>query len=500
MNIAPEQHNLAALTAPWANSRRLAGHLPVSGISTDSRRIRPGDVFIAIKGFQQDGHQFIAEAVEAGAVAIVYQDPSFRDAIPEGISAVLVDNSRRAAAHLAAEFWGHPSHSLTLVGATGTNGKTTVAYMMDSIWRAGGASTGLLTTPARMIAGRELPADRTTPDAVQLQKLLAQMRQEEVSHVCLEVSSHGLALDRTWLCKFDGAIFTNLTQDHLDFHHNLEDYFAAKLRLFTDYAELAAPEKSMVGAINIDDAAGQRITQQAKCQVVSYGVNNQAEVTASEVRIEADGIDFKLHLPEDQIVPVSLPLTGSFNLYNALGAAACAWGMGIGTEQIAAGLAQLQTVPGRFERVDEGQDFTVIVDYAHTPDALDNVLSAARSLHPERLLCVFGCGGDRDRSKRLLMGKIGTEQADFAIITSDNPRSEDPSAIIEEIAAGAEGNNYTIQPDRRQAIYEAVSQARSGDIVVIAGKGHETYQIFADRRVPFDDRQVAREALRETLG
>lgn len=494
------QTDLAELTAQWADSRRLAGGPQVTGIATDSRQVSAGNVFVAIKGYQHDGHQFITEAIDRGAVAVAYQNPDFAGVIPVDVSAIAVDNSRRAAACLAADFWGHPSRFLKLVGVTGTNGKTTVAYMVDSIWQAGGATTGLITTPARVVAGCSRPAGRTTPDAVELQPLLVQMLQEGVSHVSLEVSSHGLQLDRTWLCKFNGVIFTNLTQDHLDFHADWDEYFAAKLRLFTDYAEIAAPEKSLVAAVNTDDAAGQRIQQEAKCTVITYGLHNQAAVTATDAEIDLSGIHFRLHLPEGSVVPVTLALTGDFNLYNALAAAACAWGMGIGAGQIATGLADLRSVPGRFERIDEGQKFTVIVDYAHTPDALDNVLGTARALGPSRLLCVFGCGGDRDRSKRPLMGQIATSQADFTIITSDNPRSEELMAIIDEITSGVASKDYIVEPDRRQAILEGISRCQAGDILIIAGKGHETYQEFATYQVPFDDREVARQALHEALG
>ena len=493
----PCQTDLAQLTARWADSRRLVGCPQVTGLATDSRRVSGGNVFVAIKGYRHDGHQFITEAIDRGAVAVAYQNPDFAGVIPAEVSAITVDDSRRAAAYLAADFWGHPSRFLKLVGVTGTNGKTTVAYMMDSIWRVGGATTGLITTPARVVAGCNLPIGCTTPDAVELQQLLAQMLQEGVSHVSMEVSSHGLQLDRTWLCKFDGTIFTNLTQDHLDFHTDWDEYFAAKLRLFTDYAELAAPDKSLVAAVNTDDAAGRRVQQEAKCTVITYGLHNQAAVMATDAEIDLSGIHFRLHLPEGLVVPVTLALTGDFNLYNALAAAACAWGMGIDAEQIATGLADLRSVPGRFEHIDEGQDFTVIVDYAHTPDALGNVLGTARALGPSRLLCVFGCGGDRDRSKRPLMGQIATSRANFTIITSDNPRSEEPMAIIDEITSAVTGNNYMVEPDRRQAILEGVNRCGAGDILIIAGKGHETYQEFADYQVPCDDREVARQALRK---
>ncbi len=500
MNTRPtRQTDLAELTAQWADSRRLAHCREVTGIATDSRQVNPGNVFVAIKGYQHDGHQFITEAIERGAVAVAYQDPDFAGLIPSDVSAIAVDDSRRAAAYLAADFWEHPSRFLKLVGITGTNGKTTVAYMIDSIFRAGGATTGLITTLARVVDDRNVPAARTTPGAVELQGLLAQMLQEGIGYVSMEVSSHGLYLDRTWLCKFNALIFTNLTQDHLDFHAAWDEYFAAKLRLFTDYPRMAAPEKSPIAAVNIDDPAGQRIKQEAKCRVITYGLGEPAMVTATDAEIGSSGISFRLHLPEGVELPITLGLTGNFNLYNALAAAACAWGMGIGPEQIATGLADMKSVPGRFECIDEGQDFTVIVDYAHTPDALDNVLSVARDLGPSRLLCVFGCGGDRDHTKRPMMGEIAAAKADFAIITSDNPRHEEPMNIIDQITSGATGENYAIQADRRKAIYEAISRCSAGDILIIAGKGHETYQEFADCRVPFDDREVARQALREML-
>jgi len=312
----------------------------------------------------------------------------------------------------------------------------------------------------------------------------------------MEVSSHGLAQQRVWMCKFDAAIFTNLTQDHLDFHADLDSYFAVKLRLFTDYAQSAEPNKAMVAAINIDDAFGERIIRQKiPARTVTYGLDETAQVSASRIRVGTSGIDFMLTLPEHKPTAVKLNLLGSFNLYNALAAAACGWGLGIEPEAIVAGLEQIEGVPGRFERVDEGQDFTVIVDYAHTPDALENVLKAARKLAPARLLCVFGCGGDRDTGKRPQMGQIATSLCDYTVITSDNPRSEGPEAIIDQIKAGAVGDSYIVQPDRRRAIFMAVQRCQPGDILVIAGKGHETYQIIGDQRAPFDDREVAREAI-----
>ncbi len=487
--------SLDNLTRDWRQSRRLVSCGPVTGVATDSRQVQPGHLFVAIEGYSADGHDFIPEAIARGATAVVYQDDHDASAVPDDVSAIGVLDSRRAAAEIAADFWGDPSNNLTLVGVTGTNGKTTTAFLVDSIFQASGASTGLLSTPARFIAGAQLTADRTTPDSVELQGLLAEMRAAGVTHVVLEVSSHGLALDRTWMCKFDAAIFTNLSQDHLDFHANLEEYYAAKLRLFTDYPELGKPHKSTRSVVNIDDPAGVRICEQTRADLVTYGLGEAAMVTASDSQVTPTGLQFRLVLPEASPVPVRLRLVGGFNLHNALAAAACGWGLGIATGQIVAGLEQLSAVPGRFERIDKGQDFTVIVDYAHTPDALENVLESARALQADRLICVFGCGGDRDRGKRPEMGRIATALADFTIITSDNPRSEVPYVIIDEIVAGATGDTYSVEADRRQAIFTAVEQCRPGDILVIAGKGHESYQIIGDKTIPFDDREVVREAL-----
>jgi len=495
-----KQKSIDNLTGCWAQTRRLAADEPITGVTTDSRRVEPGSLFVAVEGYAADGHDFIAEAIQRGARAIVFEKESYAHLIADEVSAVRVADSRRAAAQIAAQYWDYPSDDLVLVGITGTNGKTTTAFLADSIFRAAGASTGLLSTPGRFICGRQLEAKLTTPSSTELQELLAQMREAGATHVTMEVSSHGLAQQRTWMCKFDGAIFTNLTQDHLDFHTDLDDYFGAKLRLFTDYVELAEPNKAMVAAINIDDAFGQRIIQQTPAQTVTYGLDETAQVSASRTRVGTGGMDFMLALPDYKPTSVKPNLIGSFNLYNALAAAACCWGLGVEPEAIVAGLEQLEGVPGRFERIDEGQDFTVIVDYAHTPNALENVLQAARKLAPARLLCVFGCGGDRDAGKRPQMGQIATSLSDLAVITSDNPRSEDPEAIIGQIRTGAMGDSYTVQPDRRQAVFMAVQRCRPGDILVIAGKGHETYQIIGDQRVPFDDREVAREAIMQVCG
>ncbi len=490
------------LTAPYAAGRRLGLPTLATGLTADSRQVQPGWVFVAIPGFETDGHRFIPQALEQGAAALVFSDPQVAALIPESVTAVQVPNTRRVAAELAAAFYGHPSRDLCLVGVTGTNGKTTICLLLDSIAQAAGLTTGVIGTLGLTVAGEKRPSAHTTPDAIELQALLADMRARGVQHVSMEVSSHGLALDRVWMCKFDGAIFTNLTQDHMDFHSDPDDYYRAKRRLFTDYADLARPEKEMVGVINLDDAAGPRLAQDARCRMVTYGLESAAQVRATSLHSTRRGLRLALEFPDKTApLPLDLALIGRFNAYNAVAAAACCWALGYRGGAIRAGLENLRAVPGRFERVEGGQGFTIVVDYAHTPDALHNVLSTARGLQPRRLLCVVGCGGDRDRTKRPLMARIATEEADYTILTSDNPRTEAPQAILDEMLQGVSGAtggpeaNYRVIVDRREAIFEAIRRCELDDMVVIAGKGHEPYQILGHRRLPFDDREVVREAL-----
>ncbi len=498
--MASPDFTVEELTSPWRETRRLGLPGPVLGITADSRQVKPGYLFVAIPGYTVDGHQFIAEAIGRGAVAVVYQDATVVEEIPETVTAVRVPNTRRAAAEIADVFYRHPSGALTLVGVTGTNGKTTVTLMVDRIARAAGETTGVIGTLGVTLSGEERDSARTTPDAIELQALLAEMRQRGVNHVSMEVSSHGLVLDRVWGCAFDAAIFTNLTQDHLDFHADVGDYYAAKRRLFTDYADLARPEKEMVGVVNVDDPAGARLAQEARCRVVSYAWEQPAQVRGRDLQSTRRGLNLAVQFPGNETaLPLRLSLLGRFNAYNALAAAAYGWARGYPAEAIREGLEGLPAVPGRFERVEAGQEFTVVVDYAHTPDALHNVIAAARDLQPRRVLCLIGCGGDRDRTKRPLMGRIATTEADLAILTSDNPRTEDPRAILEEMRAGAEGSSYQVIVDRREAIHTAVGLCQPGDLLIIAGKGHEQYQIVGDRVLPFDDRLVAREALESLL-
>ena len=471
----------------------------ITAVTADSRAITPGALFVAITGAVADGHDFIAPALAQGAVAVVYEKPEYAASLPPHLPAVRVDHSRRAAALLADRFWDHPSGDLQLVAVTGTNGKTTSVHLLEAIFQAAGHRTGMIGTLGRRVGESTVAASRTTPDAIELQALLAKMRADGITHVAMELSSHAIDLDRAWGCSFAGALYTNLSPDHLDWHHDLASYQESKARLFTDYADLAGPGREMAGAINIDDPDGALIAAEARCRVISYGLSPAALVRAEDIVRSARGSRFELATPDFR-APVSLQLVGQFNVMNALGCAACALGLGLPREPIVAGLQNLAGVPGRLEKVDCGQDFVLLVDYAHSAAALENVLTTARELQPRRLICVFGCGGDRDRTKRPLMGRAVTGLADIAIITSDNPRSENPLDIIEEIKQGVGGGPYQVEPDRAAAIHAAVRQAQPGDIVLICGKGHEDYQEFeAGRRVHFDDREVAASALAERV-
>jgi UDP-N-acetylmuramoyl-L-alanyl-D-glutamate--2,6-diaminopimelate ligase len=467
----------------------------VTSVCTDSREVTPGALFVAIKGFSADGHRYIADAVRRGAAAIVYEDPAAISEIGPDLGAAGVGDSRQAAALLATEFYGHPSTELTLVGVTGTNGKTTVTCFLESIFQAARRTTGAITTVGRRIGGEHLPAPCTTPHSVELQELLRRMVDAGVTHAAMEVSSHALALDGVLGCKFDAGVFTNLSVEHLDLHKTLDEYLAVKCRLFSEYADAAAPEKQMVGVVNADDDAAERIVGQARCPVTTYGIEKQADIRVRNIEMSAEGSRFVLS-GLDCNLPVRLPTPGRFNLYNAAAAGACALALGLEHEAVTRGLDSVAPVPGRFEFIREGQEFSVIVDYGHTPDGLRNVLQTARSITAKRLICVFGCGGDRDRTKRPIMGETASQLADFAIVTSDNPRSEEPTDIIDEIVGGIEGTQYVTEPDREAAIGQAIAMAQPGDTVIIAGKGHETYQEFHDGRIHFDDREVARRMLR----
>ena len=462
-----------------------AAPVHVAALAYDNRRVTPGTVFFCVRGFTRDGHDFAADAVARGAAALVVDHP-----LGLGAPEVVVDDVRAAMAPAAARLHGDPTATLRTIGVTGTNGKTTTAYIVRALLEAAGHPTGMLGTVTSIVGGEQREVARTTPEAIDLQATLAAMRAAGDAYCVMEVSSHALALGRADAIHWAGAIFTNLTQDHLDFHPTMEDYFAAKRMLFE-----AAPE---VAVVNIDDPYGARLAAELRLpNVVTVGIDAPAaDLRATDVHSDMDGSTLRAGG-----LPLRSPLPGRFNVLNVLGAVAAVRALGVDDETIVAALPEAGRVPGRFEPVDEGQDFAVLVDYAHTPDSLESLLRAARPLTRGRLLCVFGCGGDRDRGKRLLMGEIAARLADRAIVTSDNPRSEDPQAIVAQILAGIDDRGPTEAiVDRHAAIERAVGVAQAGDVVVIAGKGHEQGQEFErGRKIAFDDVTVAREALRARL-
>lgn len=465
------------------------GEVEVTSVSYDSRRVSPGDLFFCVPGAKADGHDHAGAAKEAGAAALVVERST-----GVGLPEIVVSNVRAAMPLISAEVMGRPADGLMLVGITGTNGKTTTAFLVESILRASGRTPGLIGTIETHLGDEVRPGVRTTPESVDLQLLLAEMRDRGIDAVAMEVTSHALVLNRVDGIRFTAAGFTNLTQDHLDFHTTLEDYFVAKRSLFT-------PERAAQGSVNLDDPYGERIVEWSEIPMRSFGTSEIAEVRAEDVEMGASGSMFTLRAPEGTC-SIRTSLVGPFNVSNCLAAASMALQVGVSLHDVASGIAALAAVPGRFEAIDAGQPFSVIVDYAHTPDSLDNVLVASRRLagaRDGRVIVVFGAGGDRDRGKRPLMGMAAAKHADHVVVTSDNPRSEDPEAIIGEILEGvgtvrAEGPD-AVFVDRREAIEHALSVASDGDVVLIAGKGHETGQQFSDRTIPFDDRIVARERL-----
>jgi UDP-N-acetylmuramoyl-L-alanyl-D-glutamate--2,6-diaminopimelate ligase len=477
---------------------RVVGAVEVHGVPRgvwervqyDSRAIGSGDVFVAIRGQKDDGHTHLRQARDQGAVAAVVESVTPGLDLPQ----IRVLDSRRALALLAAEETGHPSRELVMVGVTGTNGKTTTTHLIAAELEARGERVGVIGTVGYRFDGQTEPAPHTTPEAPDLARLLRRFRDRGATAVAMEVSSHALALDRTYGVAFDAGVFTNLTQDHLDFHGTMEAYRDAKVRLFR--AESRGDRtKAFVGAVNTDDPDGRWIREHGDPPMLGFGLEPGAEVTAEDIRWERSGTRLRIRSPQGSS-SVALRLRGAFNVMNALAAFTAGLAVGIPVTAIATGLESVASVPGRLEPVEAGQPFLVLVDYAHTPDALLRALDAVRATGPKRLLCLFGCGGDRDRGKRPLMGKVAAEHADEVFLTSDNPRSEDPTAILAEIEAGVRGAAHvrTIV-DRKEAIGAAIGACSDGDALLIAGKGHETYQILGTRTIPFDDRKVAREAL-----
>jgi UDP-N-acetylmuramoyl-L-alanyl-D-glutamate--2,6-diaminopimelate ligase len=470
-----------------------AGALEIGQITCDSRKVQPGALFFALHGAKADGNTFIQDAIKRGAVAIASegQGPS---TLPAGAAWIQVREARKALAITAANFFGHPANALQLVAVTGTNGKTTTTSVIDAIVKASGAKTGLFGTIAYHTPLGDYPAPNTTPESVDLQAFFGEIRDAGGNYAVLEASSHSLAMDRLWGCHFQAAVFTNLTREHMDFHKTFEDYFAAKKKLFEGTGS-GVPE---VAVLNADDEFGKRLARLAKT-TVTYGLESDADITAKKFQLTFDGLTFTAHTPNGKVQVIS-SLVGRINVYNLLAAIGAAQALGLSNEVIENGIRNLESVSGRFQRIDLGQPFLVIVDYAHTDDALENLIRTARELNPKgRVITLFGCGGLKDRTKRPVMGEVTGRLSDLTILSSDNPRTEDPLKIISDIIVGLQktAGKYLIEPDREKAIGIAMDEARSGDIVLLAGKGHENYQIIADRTFEFDDRDVARRALRE---
>jgi UDP-N-acetylmuramoyl-L-alanyl-D-glutamate--2,6-diaminopimelate ligase len=468
----------AAAVVPGAEIRGDAGS-PVAEVAFDSRQVVRGTLFFCVPGANADGHDFAPQAVRSGATALVVERWLDLDA-PQ----ILVPSTRSAMGPMSATVLGDPARSLTIVGITGTNGKTTIVHLLDAMFRAAGRRTGAIGTVGAHVAGEAVPLARTTPEAPDLHRLLGRMRDAGVTTVAMEVSSHALDQGRVGGVVFDAAVFTNLSQDHLDHHGSMESYFGAKATLF-------AEDRTRHAVLNLDDAWGRRLLD-VPVPVTTFGLDPTADVHADGVRVRVDGLVFRVDGRE-----VTSPLRGVFNVSNCLAAIAASGVVGVDADAAIEGLASAGHVPGRMEPVDSGQDFLVVVDYAHTPDSIRTVLAAARPLATGRVIVVFGCGGDRDRAKRFPMGAAATEGADLTVITTDNPRSEDPHDIIAEVERGATegGGRYVVEPDRRTAIRLALTEARVGDVVVIAGKGHEEEPELAGGAVPFDDRVVVGEEL-----
>jgi UDP-N-acetylmuramoyl-L-alanyl-D-glutamate--2,6-diaminopimelate ligase len=462
----------------------------VAGVAYDSRKVEPGFLFFAFAGKHVDGATFARQATERGALAVVSELPRPADFAGRWIE---VEHGRRALAVAARNFFQKPDERVEITGISGTNGKTTTAYLLDSILRAAGKTTALAGTIEYRIAGKAVTAVNTTPESPELFRLFSDLLAAGGTHATMEVSSHGLALGRVYGIRFHTAVFTNLTRDHLDYHHTMEEYFAAKRLLF----EGAGAPPPPFAVTNHDDANGRKIKAAAGAELVTYGIGEGAGVRALDIHPGFDGLRFDVAAGKQRF-PIASPLPGRMNVYNILAAWCAGRSLGIAPDVLARGIAGCRAVPGRFERVDVGQPFLVVVDYAHTDDALRNVISVARGLEPKRIITLFGCGGDRDRAKRPLMGDAAAELSDLVVLTSDNPRSEDPLGIINDALVGLWRHDtpHIEEPDREKAIRMALSKAEPGDIVILAGKGHETYQILKDRTIPLDDRDVARKVLR----
>jgi len=454
----------------------------IKSVVDDSRRVKEGSLFVAVIGEKFDGHDFISYVIKNGAKAVIGEKSlHFND----DVTYVRVKDSRKALAICSAWFYGFPGEKLKLIGVTGTSGKTTTTYLIRSMLKEVGVRSGLIGTIANIINNSKHPASYTTPGALELNQLFSQMLKQNIEYVVMEVSSHSLKFHRVEGLQFEVGAFTNLTRDHLDFHKSFDDYFASKQKLF---------RQSKRAVINIDDKSGQRLLKVIDIPALTYGIENPADLMAQNIRQTTKGVSYDL-VYNNMRYPVSYGVPGLFSVYNSLSAIATGISLDFPIDALINALRKVEGVPGRFELIKNNRDITVIVDYAHKPDGLQNVLLTMREFCKGRIITVFGCGGDRDRGKRPIMGRISTELSDFTIITSDNPRSEDPESIIQEIETGVVSKNYIKIPDRKEAIKAALEMAEKGDAVLIAGKGHETYQIIGDKKIHFDDREIAREYL-----
>lgn len=457
-------------------------NMEINSVVDDSRQVKEGALFVAVTGDNFDGHDFIPEVIKRGAKAVIGEKPI---SLAKDKTYIRVNDSRKALAISSAWFYGFPGDKLRLIGVTGTSGKTTTTYLIRAMLEEVGATSGVIGTIRNIIKDRELPTSFTTPGSLKLNELFSQMVEQNVEYVVMEVSSHSLKLHRVEGLTFEVGVFTNLTQDHLDFHKTLEDYFWSKQKLF---------KQSKQAVINIDDKSGTRLLDIIDIPATTYGIENPARLMAQNIRQTMEGVYYDL-VYQDEKYPVFYGVPGRFSVYNSLSALAVGITLGFPIDSLINALKKVKGVPGRFEPVENDKGFTVLVDYAHKPDSLKNVLLTIKEFCKGNIITVFGCGGDRDREKRPIMGKIATELSDYTIITSDNPRSEDPEAIIRQIESGVVGRNYQKITDRRKAIQQALLMAKKGDTVLIAGKGHETYQIIGDKKLHFDDKEVVKEFL-----
>lgn len=459
----------------------------INNIVYDSREAKEGDAFFCIEGFNVDGHKYISDAIKNGAIAVICSKNNIN--LDYKCTFIKVEDSRKALAIASANYYNHSNSKLKLIGVTGTNGKTTSTFMIKSILEADLYKVGLIGTIANYINNKKIHTDRTTPESLELHKLFYKMANEQVDYCVMEVSSHSLSLDRVYGLQFNQGIFTNLTREHLDFHKTFQNYYESKLLLF---------EKSNNSIINIDDNYGKKMYNNINGNKMTYSIDSEADVTAENIKLHSSGVEFDLKYM-DESVHINMNIPGRYNVYNALCSAAACLKEGITLKTIKKGLEEMDGVPGRCELIskDYNIDFDIIIDYAHTPDGLENVLNTAKEFTKGQLISVFGCGGDRDKTKRPIMGKIGTELSDLAIITSDNPRTEDPLLIIDDIVKGINKDNYMIEQNRKEAIRKAIQIAKKDDVILIAGKGHEDYQILKDETIKFDEREVIAEIIKE---